>query len=302
MIRLPNGKVLSKIIVSTAFGLDGEGIFPYTLCPSYKKLLRTARKTGTSIFTKSITLYKRQGNFVLTNPFTWKYIKRLPNCGMLNAYGLTNPGTKAVIDKFQKSKVGFDCLVIPSFYPEFSKGTGVAIKEIMESIELMDESVGFCVVELNFSCPNSKEVIRKNMDDAMGCVKEVRKKFPWLSIIAKISIVHPYEFSQELERVGVDMLHSINTVPFGMVYPDKISPMANVGGGGVSGKPIFWQAYDYNKGLREKVKIPIIMGGGVVHSDHIIKYLGIGADAVSICTVALRQPEVANEILELFNV
>ena len=228
---------------------------------------------------------------------------------MLNAYGLTNPGVMKVIDrfqinKFQKSKVSFDCLVIPSFYPEFSKGTdvAVAIKEITESIELMDESVGFCAVELNFSCPNSKEIVRKNIDDAIRCVKEVRKKFSWLNIIAKISIVHPYEFSQELERIGVNAIHSINTVPFGMVYLDKISPMANVGGGGVSGKPIFWQAYDYNKGLREKVKIPIIMGGGVTDLASVREYFAIGADAVSICTVALRQPRIASEILELFNI
>ena len=40
-----------------------------------------------------------------------------------------------------------------------------------------------------------------------------------------------------LELSGIDAIHSINTVPFGMMYPDKFRLWQKVGGGGVSGKP-----------------------------------------------------------------
>lgn len=298
MIKISDSKTLSRVIVSTAFGLDGKGIFPHTLRPEYNKLLKTVKETGTTVITKSITRHPRKGNFIPHNPFTWKYIKKLPNDGMLNAYGITNPG---IVKCIKISNYPNNASVIPSLYPEFSKGEAWAIYETRVAVGLLDEiSVG--AIELNFSCPNSKEAIDKNMSNSLNCVKELKKHFPWIFIIAKISIVHPYEFAQELERAGVDAIHSINTIPFEMVYPDKISPLAEVCGGGVSGKPIFWLAYDYNKELRKKVKIPLIMGGGTINSDHVIKYFGIGADAVSICTVALRKPREARKIVELFNV
>lgn len=289
---------MSRIVISTALGLDGKGIFPHTLRPAYQKLLKTAAGAGTTILTKSITRHPKKGNFIPWNPFTWKYIQKLPNGGMLNAYGLTNPGIAKCI---KRSNYGSNTNVIPSIYPEFSKGECFAIYETRVAIGMMDE-IGIHTIELNFSCPNSEEIIGKNMKSSLACVRELKKYFPWMFIIAKISIVHPHEFAQELERSGADAIHSINAVPFEMIYTDKISPLVKVGGGGVSGKPIFWQAYDYNKGLRKKVKIPIIMGGGVINTDHAIKCLGIGADAVSICTVVLRKPSEARKIVELLNI
>ena len=298
MIKISDSKTLSRVIVSTALGLDGKGIFPHTLRLEYDRLLKTVKETGTTVITKSITRHPRKGNFIPRNPFTWKYIKRLPNCGMLNAYGITNPG---IVKCIRISNYVNDANIIPSLYPEFSKGEDLAIYETRVAVGMLDE-ISVSAIELNFSCPNSKEAIDKNMNNSLNCAKELRKHFPWIFIIAKISIVHPYEFAQGLELSGIDAIHSINTVPFGMMYPDKISPLAKVGGGGVSGKPIFWLAYDYNKELIKKVKIPIIMGGGITTSDNAIKCLGIGASAVSICTVVLRKPKEARKIVELLNI
>lgn len=298
MIKISDGRKISRVIISTALGLDGKGIFPHTLRPEYKRLIKTTKETGTTILTKSITMHPKKGNFIPHNPFTWKYIKRLPDFGMLNAYGLTNPG---IVKYVKISNYNNDEGVISSLYPEFSKGEDLAIYETRVSVGLLNE-IGIHAIELNFSCPNSKEIIGKNMKSSLLCARELKKYFPWMFIIAKISIVHPHEFAQELERSGADAIHSINTVPFDMVYTNKISPLIKVGGGGVSGKPIFWQAYDYNKGLRKKVNIPIIMGGGVVNTDNAIKYFDIGANAVTICTVVLRKPSEARKIVELFNV
>jgi len=309
LIKLPGGKTISDVVISTALGVDGRGIFPHTLKPCYRNLLTAARQTSTTVITKSMTRHKRTGNFIQCNPFTWKYIQKLPSrskCALLNAYELTNPGVEKCVKYLKKTD---NSRIIPSLYPEFSKGEDMAIYEARVAVGILeDDLIGLIsnnaieAAELNLSCPNSKEVITKNMQNSLRCVKDLKKFFPELFIIAKISIVHPYEFAQELERIGIDAIHSVNTIPFEMVYPGKISPLAKVGGGGVSGSPIFWQAYDYNNGLRQKVKVPIIMGGGVTNSDYAIKYKGIGADAVSICTVALRNPKEARKIVELFNI
>jgi dihydroorotate dehydrogenase len=292
---------ISTVVFSTALGPDGRGIFPYTLWPSYRRLLRTVRETSTTVFTKSATRLSRRGNFVPANPLTWKYIQRLPDGGMLNAYGLTNDGVAAVAPGIGAAcREGFQ--VIPNFWPEFTKGSEQAAQETLEAIALYREHLGeaFWALELNFSCPNVPEDLACNWNDGLACLRAVKNAHRDLFIIAKISIRHPYEFAQELERAGVGALHAINTIPYEFVFPpDRFppSPLAEAGGGGVSGGPAFAQAFRYNQGLRPLVRLPIIMGCGVTSIDDIRRYLDLGADAVSICTLALRQPVQATKIV-----
>jgi dihydroorotate dehydrogenase (NAD+) catalytic subunit len=237
MIQAESGRI-STVVISTALGPGGRGIFPYTFLPAYRKLLRAARETGTAVFSKSATRFPRQGNFIAWNPLTWKYIRRLPDLGMLNAYGLTNQGVQACAREIKVSAdQGFE--VIPNFYPEFAKGTELAIKDTLEALEIYRQILGpdFWVLELNYSCPNSAEAIRENVAQSIKCSQEVRRQYPSLFLIAKISICHPYEFAQELEKLGVNALHAINTIPFEIVYPLERSPLWQVGGGGVSGGP-----------------------------------------------------------------
>lgn len=301
MIQAENGRI-STVVISTALGLGGRGIFPYTLLPGYRRLLRAARETGTTILAKSATRFKRSGNFHAWNPLTWKYIRRLPGRGMLNAYGLTNPGAKACAREI-KVAAGQGFQVIPNLYPEFAKGTVLAIKDTLEAIGIYQEILGsdFWALELNFSCPNSQEAIRENVAQGLKCSREVKQQYPGTFLIAKISICHPYEFAQELESLGVNALHAINTIPFAMIYLHERSPLRPVGGGGVSGGPALAAALEYNTHLRKKVNLPLIMGCGVKDREDVRKYLHIGADAVSICTLALRHQGEATEIIRKFN-
>jgi dihydroorotate dehydrogenase len=292
---------ISTIVLSTALGPDGRGIFPYTLWPSYRRLLKTVRETSTTVFTKSSTRLPRRGNFVPANPLTWKYIQRLPDGGMLNAYGLTNDGVAAVVPGIWVA-CGEGFQVIPNFWPEFTKGSEQAVQETLEAIALYREHLGeaFWALELNFSCPNVPEELSCNWNDGLACLRALKTAHPNLFVIAKISIRHPYEFAQELERAGVGALHAINTIPYELVFPpDRFpsSPLAEAGGGGVSGGPAFPQAYRYNQGLRPLVRLPLIMGCGVTSSDGVRCYLDLGADAVSICTLALRKPDEATKLV-----
>jgi hypothetical protein len=193
----PEPRIISPVVISTALGHDGRGIFPYTLLPGYRRLLRVTRDTGATVFSKSATRFQRRGNFIHANPLTWKYIRRLPDKGMLNAYGLTNEGVAACAPHLKRSReAGFR--VIPNFYPEFAKGTETAISETLEAAEIYQQSLGpdFEALELNYSCPNSVEAIRENVAQGLACTREVRARFPRLFLIAKLSICHPYEFAQ----------------------------------------------------------------------------------------------------------
>jgi dihydroorotate dehydrogenase (NAD+) catalytic subunit len=156
-------------------------------------------------------------------------------------------------------------------------------------------------LELNYSCPNSEEAIAKNVVQAIQCTRKVRSLYPQLYLIAKLSICHPYEFARELERIGVNALHAVNTIPYNIVFPLQRSPLGEVGGGGVSGGPAFPLALRYNQELRQKVDLFLIMGCGVTCADDVRRYFDLGADAVSLCTLALRKPQTAARIVLKFN-
>ena len=129
------------MVISTALGHDGRGIFPYTLLPGYRRLLAAVRDTGATVFTKSATRFKRRGNFIPANPLTWKYIRRLPDMGMLNAYGLTNAGVEVcALDIRRACDLGFK--IIPNIYPEFIKGTDTAIQETLAAVETYRQHLG----------------------------------------------------------------------------------------------------------------------------------------------------------------
>ncbi len=304
MIQSEKGKI-STVVISTALGPGGRGMFPYTLLPGYRRLLRAVKDTGTAAISKSATRFKRRGNFIPLNPLTWKYIQRLPDTGMLNAYGLTNAGVERCAQDIRASgDLGFK--VIPNFYPEFAKGTQTAISETLEAIDFYQKILGpyFWALELNYSCPNSAEAIAENVQQGLRCTQAVKQRHPLLFLIAKISRVHPYEFAQDLERSGVNAIHGINTIPYEILFPQERysrSPLWQVGGGGVSGGPAFEEAFNYNQTLRKKVSLPLIMGCGVRNQEDVKKYLDIGAAAVSLCTLALRGPKEAERIIVAHN-
>jgi dihydroorotate dehydrogenase len=300
-MQFPQEKI-SPVVISTALGHDGRGIFPYTLIPGYRRLLRAVRDTGATVLTKSATRFKRRGNFIPANPLTWKYIRRLPEMGLLNAYGLTNEGVEACAPDIRRA-CDLGLRVIPNLYPEFIKGTDTAIQETLAAVEIYRQRLGphFRALELNFSCPNSAEAIAENVTQGLQCTREVRQHYPDLFLIVKLSLCHPYEFAQELARVGADALHGVNTIPFNMVFPFERSPLEEVGGGGVSGGPAFPLALKYNQELRQKVKLFLIMGCGVTSRDDVKRYFDLGADAVSLCTLALRNPREAARIVVHYN-
>jgi dihydroorotate dehydrogenase len=295
-------EIVSPVVISTALGHDGRGIFPYTLLPGYRRLVTAVRDTGTTVFTKSATRRRRRGNFIPANPLTWKYIRRLPNMGLLNAYGLTNDGVEACAPDIRRAcNQGFK--IIPNLYPEFIKGTDIAIQETLEAVAIYQQHLGphFGALELNFSCPNSQEAMAQNVVQGLQCLREVRRRYADLFLIAKLSVCHPYEFAQELEKAGVNALHAVNTIPYEIAFPLTRSPLQAVGGGGVSGGPAFALALRYNQELRKKVSLFLIMGCGVTSRDDVQRYFDLGADAVSLCTLALRSPPEAVKIVVKYN-
>jgi dihydroorotate dehydrogenase (NAD+) catalytic subunit len=70
--------------------------------------------------------------------------------------------------------------------------------------------------------------------------------------------------------------------------------------GGISGVRLPL-ALRYNQELRQKVHLLLIMGCGVTCADDVQRYFDLGADAVSLCTLALRRPQTAAGVVLKFN-
>ena len=68
-----------------------------------------------------------------------------------------------------------------------------------------------------------------------------------------------------------------------------------MGGRGVSGGLALAVALTYNQGSRQKVHVLLIMGCGVTSGDDVQRYFDLGADAVSLCTLALRKPQARGQ-------
>ena len=316
MIPLPhNEETISTFAISSSLGHYGEGILPFTLLSDYRVMRQAALETKTTMFGKSMTPEGKIG-FVkhpdLRRPWTiiqWiytarKYVKSFPDGGKLNAYGLTNDGPDKISKRAAKYfRKGYK--VILNIFPEFAdKPLDVAIDNVIRAIEICGDNIGweyFTTLEQSYSCPNSvKENIACNMRDSLACAEALRKRFPWLNMIAKTSIVHPYEYLQEMQK-HVDVLHFLNTVPFAIAFPGKASRIPVAGGGGYSGPAAEEMVFNYNKEARKKLYLPVVMGNSVRNADHVQRYLDIGADSVSSCAMAIDNSAETEKIIYRFN-
>jgi dihydroorotate dehydrogenase (NAD+) catalytic subunit len=285
MIKI-NGHTISTIVVSTIMGHYGRGMFPYNIKSlSYRKAMRVIRETRTTIFSKSSTALKRTGNYNKWDPRTWDCVRDIPNMGMVNAYGLTNEGAeKCAIGIKSSIKKGFN--VIPNYFPQFGDDDELTLQQARRAISIFASRLekDFWAIEFNFSCPNDKRKIEENIAKAVHFVNRIRISFPWLTIIAKTSIVHPYEFLQELETAGADILHLVNSIPYGMIFDDE-SPVSKYGEGGVSGGPAFELALKYTSRVSKITRVPLIAGCGITDAEKFCRYREeTRAESFSICT------------------
>ncbi len=313
MIRFPNGHTITNIVASCFLGHYGEGIIPFIASPSYRKTRNLILKQKITNVGKSSTPLKKLGNVIHFDPkrpwtfFQWaytasKYVKNLPNGGKLNAYGLTNDGTEAVARRALKYfAMGFNNIL--SIYPEFfGKTLEEAINETVRIIEICEQILGreyFWATQLSYSCPNSNENISCNMKNSLSLTKAVRERFPWLIIIVKGSIVHPYEYLVEMQKYA-DAFELVNTIPFELVFPGQKSPIPAKGGGGYSGPESEKMVLKYNAGARKIISKYIIMENGVRDFKGIRKFKDIGADAVACCTVGINNPKLFRDFIEFY--
>ena len=238
---------------------------------------------------KGTTLEPRLGNKL-------HRIAETPN-GMLNAIGLQNPGTTAVIND-----------IMPGLDKQETKFiiniSGSTVEEYGEIAKHFDDS-DIDAIEINISCPNVKEggVAFGNDPEMSFRVVEVCRKNTTKPIITKLSPNQTDIASNALRCIdaGSDGLAVINTVMGMAIDIEKQKPVIGNNQGGLSGpaiKPIallkVHQVYQVSK----KYNVPIIGQGGIVSANDAIEFIIAGADTVGIGTALFYDPLVCQEINE----
>jgi len=272
MIQLSNGHQFEYMTASGALGLDGMGYL-------WERPFRWFSFLNPSLFTvviKTLTNEPRKGNLQWFNPFN---CVRLFSNGVVNAVGLTNPGIewwcREIGPYVGRAK-------IPLVGSIFSND----IKELATMVTMLND-FDLVGLEINASCPSIEGDFLKNTEKVVKSCQTAKEKsrFP---LILKLSVIHDIEtIAPQLK--GIIEAISINSVPWAVIFPDRSSPLAHLGGGGISGKiaqPFTW-------GFVEKIvkatSIPVI-GPSVWDFSDIEKLRKLRAKAVSFGSVFLKYP------------
>ncbi|CUU09593.1 MAG: HisA/HisF-related TIM barrel protein [Fimbriimonadales bacterium] len=278
MITLSNGERLEFLTGSGALGFDGRGWWwEYPL-----RWLGILNPHDFAIVVKTLTLKPRRGNLRWYAP--WRCVRLIPG-GTVNAVGLTNPGVDWWIRTCYPRMKRMRLQIVVSVFAE-NAAEAQAFAGKLKPLEI-------AAIELNASCPNVPH------ESAVAHVRALAEALAESGhpLIVKVGYDQPYtEIARAVEGVA-EAIHAINAVPWRMVFPDKPSPLANLGGGGVSGEPIRPMVREAIRRLRETTHLPLIAGGGIYTLQDLEELWALGARAFSIGTLFLRAPWMPNRLV-----
>lgn len=278
-------------------GFFGEGYWFHKLLSSPERR-RFERITFVS---KTVTLNPHVGNMRLSQRFTPAgpfplCIRAKPWRGaMLNAVGLSNPGISALLNDGRLQK---------RTEPFFISVTSLAEspERKCEEFEIIARSIrnhkkyfrAPFGVQINLSCPNTGENPQIMIEYSACALNAMR--FADVPLMPKYSIASaPVEAILELERHPYcDAICTSNTIPFGWegvdwntVWGSTTSPLAGLGGGGLSGEPLRRLVCRWIKELRSAgFTKPINGGGGILSERDVVRYYRAGASSVFFGTLA----------------
>jgi dihydroorotate dehydrogenase len=222
---------------------------------------------------------------------------------VFNAVGLSGPGIQSLIER------GFwECIERPFFVSlaAVKETTIEQLGEIKRMVEILRPNIIFydrrLGVQLNISCPNVEE-----KDPSEGDIKDLTgRTLGMLEIVhslglpvdLKINVSMPIEVIKAVEHSGLcDMITLSNTIKYGTKNTQidwravEPSPLAHLGGGGLSGSIILSSVLKRIAQLRnEGVKMFIKGSGGVMSASDVDLMREAGADAIEIASVLMLRP------------
>lgn len=308
-MRLREIEFGSVFASSGVLNFDGKGYWYHR----WLRLLRMSFARATFV-AKTVTRDSRVGNMPLKSDGITP-VELMPRCIVvnlqegvaLNAVGLSNYGLGAML-----SRGVWRGRPDPFFISLAAVGASVGdrVREIADCAELVSQHrLGFGTpfgVELNVSCPNTEVRHEFMIDEAVRMLDALAPLN--VPVMVKVNALTPIAVACALEKhSALDALDVSNTIPWGAL-PDQIpwrtffgsdvSPLAHLGGGGLSGKPLLPIVIDWIKRARTAgFKKPIVGGGGILSVPDARAVLDAGANAISLGAIAFLRPLQVRPIL-----
>jgi dihydroorotate dehydrogenase len=296
---------------SGGLGFFGEG---YWFHP-YLKPFGLDFKNVTFV-AKTTTLPAREGYLPLRDDFTPREL--MPKCihvdlwrGLaLNAISLSGPGVSALLrtGRWQARQKPF----FVSFMSVNKTAQG-RLDELKGFVELFGRylpqfqaPVG---LQINYSCPN----IDLDLDELVNEVVEGLSIASRLGIpqMPKFNLMLPPEIARDIGNHPLcDALCISNTILYGKL-PErinwkkifgKVSPLAQYGGGGLSGKPLLPLLLEWLTEVRHVgFTKPINAGGGILSLRDAQRVFNAGADSIFLGSIAFLRPWRVRGIVRAIN-
>ncbi|OGZ73547.1 MAG: hypothetical protein A2908_00375 [Candidatus Staskawiczbacteria bacterium RIFCSPLOWO2_01_FULL_38_12b] len=292
-------------------GHYGEGHLHYKIPgrnPNFERMTFTS---------KTQTLLERSGN-VKSAWYFWEFIfpswarMHFSSRHTLNVMGLPGPGICGALQTGQwqnrTEPFGISIMAVEATLEK-------RLDELFRIADIIGEhKTDFIApsiyIQLNRSCPNTGHSI-----NVSEIVKESEKGLQILSVLGwplqeKFAVdTAPVEAIRELQgNPYCDGICIGNTVKYNYrslgkeIFGKDVSPLARLGGGGISGPKLLPLNCDYIKKLRDLGFEKNINGlGGIFCPDDVDRYRNAGADSVGIGTVAFYDPKQVALIIQRAN-
>ena len=304
------GKNFGPILdASGVQGFHGEGYW-------YHRYLRPVGLdfTGCGFLSKTSTLPPNKGNMPMREDGVTP-IELFPKCVkvyfrkgmMLNAVSLSGPGFEALLEtglwQSRRKPFGISVMAIGKTPEERLAETRGFVTLLKKHLKTFRAPM---YLQENESCPNV------GLD--LNClVDEGRAKLDILAelgipIMLKYNILAPVKLVKAItEHEACDAICVSNTIPWGAIpylidweelFGTDISPLAEFGGGGLSGAPLLPLVVNWLKSARyAHLNKPINAGGGILAARDLSDLYCAGANSVFIGSVATLRPWRVQQII-----
>lgn len=260
--------------------------------------------SGMTFVSKTVTLLPSEGNMPLTSrhtPKEWipRCVKVLPLSGvMVNAVGLSNPGLEAVLHtgRWQARKEPFLISIMPI------EDSLLRRKEELRLFVKMFESYKdhFSApfgLQINLSCPNIKLDHSKLMLESADVLDIIDALGVPIMLKYSVASAQSQIVAGLNNHPACDAICVSNTLPFTWdgvgqrAWGTPVSPLANLGGGGISGSVLRPLVCNWIARLREAgFTKPVNGGGGILCHEDVRHYHNAGASSIFLGSVATLRP------------
>ncbi len=299
------GHVLNS---SGARGFFGEGYWFHRLVPGL-------RYSGSTFVSKTTTLGPRAGNMPLRPDF--RPAELVPKCVVvrpfkgvtLNAVGLSGPGLEVLLHGWRAlpPKGPWMLSIMAMGDTQMARGYEVARMAELIRASSLPPNVG---IQLNISCPNVGLDPTFLVEDARFQVESIAHL--GRPLLLKVNALFPVGAAVDLSRLrAVDGFVVSNTIPWGKMAPSidwrglfgsDVSPLAHLGGGGLSGKPLLPIVTQWVRSARAAgLTKAIVGGGGILSSRDALEMVRSGSNAVELGSLSILRPWRVASVIRAVN-